>query len=94
MVFAGGTILYAASKIYSHARSLVPGDGAAQPTWMEAAGIDESELCDAVARIELVERLALVGQPWCVELLHTALRDERDRFVRTAIKTALETLSP
>lgn len=94
MLFAGGTILYAAGKIYSHARFLVPNGRAAQPTWMEAAGIEQGESCDVAARIELVERLALLGQPWCLDVLQTAQRDERDPSVRKAIKSARTTLSP
>lgn len=94
MVFAGGTILYAAGKIYSHAGSLVPTNAATHPRWMEAAGVEQGVLCDTATRIDVVERMALLGAPWCVEALHAALRDERDPSVRKAIKTALRTLSP
>ena len=93
MVFAGGTLLYAAGKVYSRARSLVPSDGGTPPAWIEAAGIEKGGSCDAATRIELVERLTLVGQPWCVELLQTAQRDERDPSVRAAIESALKSLS-
>lgn len=93
MVFAGGAVLYAAGKIYSHARSLAPNGGGTQPTWIEAAGVKKGDSCDAAARIELVERLAFVGQPWCVEVLQSAQHDERDPSVCAAIKAAQAQLS-
>lgn len=93
IVFAGGAVLYAAGKIYSHARSL-SANGDARFTWIEAAGIAQDESCDAAARRELVDRLTVVGQPWCVEVLHLALREERDRSVRKAIRFALTIMSP
>ncbi len=60
---------------------------------MKAAGIENGESCDAAARIELVERLEIVGEAWCVEVLRAAGRDESDRSVRKAIEAALVTLS-
>jgi hypothetical protein len=45
---------------------------------------------DAAARIEIVQRLALVGEPWCLELLRQAQRRERNEAVLRAIATALK----
>jgi hypothetical protein len=61
---------------------------------MEAAGVEQGALCDTATRIDFVERLALVGAPWCVEVLHAAQRDERDPSVRKAIQMALAPSSP
>jgi hypothetical protein len=45
---------------------------------------------DAAARIEIVQRLALVGEPWCLEVLRHAQRSERDEAVLRAIAAALK----
>ncbi|HZZ00152.1 MAG TPA: hypothetical protein VFE36_11305 [Candidatus Baltobacteraceae bacterium] len=62
--------------------------------WLEAAGVDEGETCDAAMRVDLVERLALIGQPWCIDALRAASRDERTPTVRKAIKAALNIPGP
>ena len=40
-------------------------------------------------RIDIIERLALVAQPWCVDLLARALQEEIDPAVRDAAERAL-----
>lgn len=44
---------------------------------------------DLETRLDMIERLALVGQPWCVEELVSLLRAERDPLVRDAAEAAL-----
>lgn len=66
---------------------------AAQPlpepaiTWTrEVAG---AEALTWELRMDLIERLAIVAQPWCVDLLTLALKEETDTVVRDAAERAL-----
>ena len=45
--------------------------------------------CDAAARLDLVDALRAVDSAWSREILATALAQETDPAVRTAIETAL-----
>jgi len=40
-------------------------------------------------RLEMIERLVMVGQPWCVDELRALLERERDPLVRDAAEAAL-----
>ncbi len=40
-------------------------------------------------RLDIIERLAIVAQPWCVDLLNQALKEETDPVVRDAAERAL-----
>ena len=44
---------------------------------------------DVTARMDLVERLVMVGQPWCIEQLDTLRREDPDESVREAADAAL-----
>ena len=44
---------------------------------------------DVAGRIDLVERLVMVGQPWCIEQLDTIRREDPDESVREAADAAL-----
>ena len=44
---------------------------------------------DVADRIDLVERLVMVGQPWCIEQLDTLRREDPDESVREAADAAL-----
>jgi hypothetical protein len=44
---------------------------------------------DVATRIDLVERLAMVGQPWCVQQLNTIRDTDPDESVREAADAAL-----
>lgn len=44
---------------------------------------------DAAARLEIVERLDLVGGEWSRGILEQALREEKDIRVRAAIEASL-----
>lgn len=45
--------------------------------------------CDAVARLALVDALAIVGAPWAEAILRRAHADEPDPLVREAVRAAL-----
>jgi hypothetical protein len=55
-------------------------------------GLPDDAPLDVASRIDMVERLAIVGQPWCVDVLTTAAREEDDPRVSEAIAVALRTL--
>ena len=44
---------------------------------------------DRETKIELIERLGLIGAPWCEEILHQAETEEDDPTLRRAIGFAL-----
>ena len=57
-------------------------------TWTREITGDDERLAWEL-RIDAIERLALVGQPWCVDLLTQALDQESDPVVRDAAERAL-----
>jgi hypothetical protein len=40
-------------------------------------------------RLDLVERLSIIGQPWCADILRQALEEESDGSIKAAITNAL-----
>ena len=57
-------------------------------TWTRVAtGSDDA--VDYPTRLDLVERLAMVAQPWCVDALQQAMREESDATMRDAADRAL-----
>jgi hypothetical protein len=68
-------------------RALPPAPALAA-SWTRAI-LDSDEPLDVPARIDAIERLAMVGQPWCVESLNHALNEETDEDVRDAAERAL-----
>ena len=49
---------------------------------------------DPELRLDLVERLSIIGEPWCVEILRHAGETEDDPDVKSAISVALSQLRP
>jgi hypothetical protein len=56
-------------------------------TWTNE--IAPGEMPDPDVRIDMVERLAIVGEAWCVETLELALREKRNPHVKNAAGNAL-----
>jgi hypothetical protein len=56
------------------------------PQWPRALSDDGVQ--DPAERIELVQRLAIVAQPWCLDALREATKEERHPDVRKAIADA------
>ena len=75
-VFVAGAIIFAIGTL------LVRRDRAAQE---EATPV----LSDRADRLEMIERLAMVGQPWCVDELRKVIATDADPIVRTAAEDAL-----
>lgn len=57
-------------------------------TWTRAI-LDTDERVDAEMRIDMIERLAMVGEPWCVAVLNDAIAQERDAAILDAAERAL-----
>ncbi|MDQ2865525.1 MAG: hypothetical protein M3R51_04810 [Candidatus Eremiobacteraeota bacterium] len=47
------------------------------------------EVLPAALRLDVIERLALVGEPWCVSALREAASEETDAQTRDAAERAL-----
>lgn len=58
-------------------------------TWTRAFGDDERGSLDVSTRVDMIERLAMIGEPWCVDTLRIALAEERNTDVHTAAENAL-----
>lgn len=82
LVFLIGAALYAIGLALP-GRVLAP-----QVPWTQR--IDDSAVdLDANAKIELIERLGLIGAPWCEEILKQADTEEDEPTIRRAIAFAL-----
>lgn len=57
--------------------------------WARSAGFPDDQLLDVEQRLEIVERLVMVGDDWCLETLREASREEREPRIRDAIAAAL-----
>lgn len=98
ILFGIGTAIRTRERTASHAKAPTESAAAAAPyadlTWTsQFSGNDEP--LGAEARIELIERLGLVGAPWCADVLRAAQLQERDPAVLHAIERAFaNTLGP
>jgi hypothetical protein len=45
-------------------------------------------------RLDIVHRLEIVGEPWCIDTLRAAFNEEADPQVHEAVRLALEHLAP
>ena len=63
------------------------------PKWTQSLGVPADTPLDNAARVELIERLMLLGLPWCESVLRQAAGEENDVHVSRAIDGALSLLS-
>jgi hypothetical protein len=89
MLLAIAALCVAVIAIYLRART-IEAMYTTVPEWPRALSDEGGH--DPAARIELVERLAIVAQPWCLDALREATKEERHPDVRKAIRDAWETL--
>lgn len=54
-----------------------------------AAQAEAEPALDVPGRIDLIERLVMVGHPWCIEQLDAIRREDPDESVREAADAAL-----
>jgi hypothetical protein len=66
----------------------VVGGRLAHVTWTRSL-VGSDERFDVAVRVDMIERLAMIGQLWCVATLEQAMREERDVSVRDAADRAL-----
>jgi hypothetical protein len=93
VTLVAGAILLAAAVIFIQAYSFeAPRRADAAADWLQSLGVAPDAAPSAAERIEMVQRLALVREPWCREVLHEAARQERDPDVLAAIDRVLSTL--
>jgi hypothetical protein len=91
ILFGIGTAIRTRERAASHGKT--PIEPAAAPvsdahlTWTSQF-CENDEPLGAGARIELIERLGLVGAPWCADVLREAQRQERDPAVLHALERA------
>jgi len=81
VAFAIGAIVFAIGTSLSRASRR---EAALLPSWTIAVSGDDPLTPDE--RIELLERLTIVDQPWCAELIEAAAQQERDPRVRRVAK--------
>src|SRR5512146_518374 len=72
--------------------STAPANMAVAAPWTRSV-IESNESLDVATRVDMIERLAMVGQAWCVAVLQRALHDDRDASVRDAADRALLVIS-
>jgi hypothetical protein len=58
--------------------------------WTQALGVPSDVRLDTATRIDMIERLELLGEPWCLAVLQKAALEDRDPHVRSAIAAVLE----
>ena len=66
-----------------------PQESPATFAWTQALGM-EGEL-DVPTRVDMIERLAMLGEPWCIDALKRAAKEEKNPQVVYAIEHALPT---
>jgi hypothetical protein len=55
--------------------------------------VDESlTQADTQLRMDIVERLGIIGEPWCADILRQAIEQEDDAGVKSAISSTLSSL--
>ena len=57
--------------------------------WTVALGAPADTKLDTKLRVEMVERLAMIGEPWCADALRAAANEDQDPEVDAAISAAL-----
>lgn len=81
VVFVLGLVLFALGMA-------LPAKQSAYIPWTQR--VDDSALnLDDRSRIELIERLGIIGAPWCETILVQARNEESDPLIQRAITSAL-----
>lgn len=88
VLFAMGTLLVRRERAATSADEAAAEPALAHVPWTaELAGTNEVIARDL--RVDMIERLAMIGEPWCVELLERACAQDPDVAVRDAAERAL-----
>lgn len=85
VAFAVGLLLFGIST------AMLRKPAVANPSWPQL--IDESLVsADRQLRLDIIERLSIVAQPWCEDVLRQAIEQEDDAVVKNAILVAVRDL--
>ena len=85
VAFAVGLLLFGIST------AMLRKPAALNPSWPQL--IDESLVsADRQLRLDMIERLSIIAQPWCEDVLRQAIEQEDDAAVRDAILVAVRDL--
>lgn len=86
-LFLLGAAFFAAGTWLTRRQTVVP---VATPriTWTQDVA-NSDEAFGAELRLDMIERLAMVGQEWCVDVLRRAREEETDLIVADAVERAL-----
>jgi hypothetical protein len=80
-VFVAGAVLFGLGNRMTARARKASSNGV---LWTQAVAPAGASTLDLAMRVDMIERLALLGEPWCVEILKQAAREERDpRIVAT-----------
>ena len=85
IIFLAGAGIFTAGSLMLRSAERGPSLGI---TWTRSV-IGDDKMLDVASRVEIVERLELIGQAWCADALEAALGEEHDVRVRTAVERAL-----
>ena len=61
--------------------------------WYKIFTGDDSGVPNAPERLDMIERLAMLGEPWCIDTLKQAAAEESDATISNAVRSALQALS-
>jgi hypothetical protein len=87
VLFAFGTVLVRRSEVRVPAAESGIADRQAVPWTAELAGTNEA--LSRELRVDMVERLAMIGEPWCRDVLERACTHDPDAMVRDAAENAI-----
>ncbi len=91
LLLATGAALYGlGTLLVRSANREPPAEPGAQPWTAAVAGTDDA--LDSATRIDMIERLALVGEPWCIAAIKAAAETDDDAPVRDAAARVLRAL--
>jgi hypothetical protein len=87
VAFVVGLLLYGIGTSMMRSMRAQTGNGKTS-AWTQL--VDESlKDADPQLRLDIVDRLSIIGEPWCVDVLRQAFKDENDAGVKAAISSAL-----
>ncbi len=88
-LFLLGALFFAAGTWLARRERVAPVSLPVAPiTWTQAVANSDETFAPQL-RLDMIERLAMVGQEWCVEVLQRARIEETDPAIADAIERAL-----
>ena len=88
LIFVLGAAVFVAGTLLTRRQKAPPVPVPVTITWTREL-IPDDDVPAADLRLDMIERLAIVGAPWCVETLKAALNEESDPLIHDAADRAL-----